>query len=156
MSGKSIQHFNPVWREKANFIIGMIIPPLKNKPQKAIWEQLWARKINDFHFEICCIPFFSYGLSLGDVVETSSNYMVIRVSQKSGHDTIRIWFTEQATDEQIREVNQKIMNIGCLTEIYSYHLLGVDADSQSKTHSLIGMLEGCQEDGLLVYEIGNS
>ena len=76
MENKSFQHLNPVWREKANFIIGAVVPSLKNNPKEKVWEQLWARKIDNDHYEICCIPMFAYGLALGDVVEIDQRLMI--------------------------------------------------------------------------------
>lgn len=66
MTVKTIQHFNPVWREDANFIIGIEINISSGDDPS--WEQLWSRKISENRFMICCIPFFPYNLSLGDEV----------------------------------------------------------------------------------------
>jgi hypothetical protein len=46
----AVQHETPVWRERANFIIGAAL----DAPGK--WEQLWARQVSPNRFELCCIP----------------------------------------------------------------------------------------------------
>lgn len=46
-------------------------------------EQLFARQLGPHRFELCCIPFFTYVLSLGDIVETDESYNVIRVAARS-------------------------------------------------------------------------
>jgi len=53
----AVQHETPVWRERANFIIGAAL----DAPGK--WEQLWARQVGPNRFELCCIPFMTYGLA---------------------------------------------------------------------------------------------
>ena len=54
-------------------------------------EQLWTRKIDAFRFEICCIPFFIYNLSLGDEVDTDDNFTVKNIARPSGQYTFRVW-----------------------------------------------------------------
>jgi len=55
-------HREPAWRERSNFIIASAIDAANTDMTT---EQLWARKIDDRHFEICCIPFFAYNVALG-------------------------------------------------------------------------------------------
>src|SRR3954453_9406655 len=66
-------HAAPVWRERADFVIGARLP------EEGRAEQLWARRIEGRHFEVCCIPFFLYDVALGDVVETDADYDLERV-----------------------------------------------------------------------------
>ena len=42
------------------------------------------------HFEVCCIPFFLYDVSLGDVVATNPDYVLDRVVRASGRYTFRV------------------------------------------------------------------
>lgn len=155
MENRSFQHLNPIWRDKANFIIGASVPPLKNNPKEKVWEQLWARKLDNDQYEICCIPIFAYGMALGDVVEIDQGFMITNISQKSGHITIRVWLTEQIHKEEIEGLTEKILGLGCLMEWYSEHLLGIDSDSHITTQSLIKTLEIYQREGLIDFEYGN-
>lgn len=155
MENRSFQHLNPIWRDKANFIIGAVVPSLKNNPKEKVWEQLWARKIDKDHYEICCIPMFAYGLALGDVVEIDQRLMIINISQKSGRVTIRVWLNEQTPQEKREELTDKILGLGCLLEWYSQHLLGVDSDSHIKTQSLITLLDIYQKEEFIEFESGN-
>ncbi|UAL29269.1 DUF4265 domain-containing protein [Nocardioides rotundus] len=81
-------HAEPVWRERANFIINA---PL---PEAGRFEQLWAKQVGENQFEICCIPFFLYDLALGDTVETapqgSRQYVLSRVLNRSGRYLPRV------------------------------------------------------------------
>lgn len=104
-------------------------------------EQLWARKIDFCRFEICCIPMFAYGLALGDVVETDHDFLITNIYQKSGRIAIRVWINEQITQEKVEELIGKILDLDCLVEWYSQHLLGIDCDIQTKTQSLLKILD---------------
>jgi len=131
------------------------VPPLKKNPKEKVWEQLRARKLDNNLYEICCIPIFAYGLALGDVVEIDQKFMIIKVSQKSGRVTIRVWLNEQISQEDREELSTKILNIGCLLEWYSQRLLGVATDSHMMTQSMIKTLEIYKKSGLLEFEYGN-
>jgi hypothetical protein len=108
-------HPNPVWRDRANFLIKARLPVLQSQdvPSKE-WEQIWCRQIAENQFEVCCIPFFLYDLALGDVVETGlegeNRYVVQRVVNPSGRCCFRVWFGKSSTpdsrDEVIEFANQ--------------------------------------------------
>lgn len=85
-------HQRPVWRDRANFIIGAELTGTSDAKS----EQLWAKQLSDDTFEICCIPFFVYEVALGDVVQTAPaggrRYMVEKVVRPSGRFVFRVWF----------------------------------------------------------------
>ena len=127
MEKKVYQHLNPVWKERADFIINAITPPPSKNDEGVYWEQFWSRQIDEFKFEICCIPIYVYNLALGDIVETDNEYIVSRVVERSGYFTIRIWFFE--IDAETRFMIEKtIYSYGCLMEFYSERLLGVSSN----------------------------
>ena len=59
-------HSDPVWRDRSNFIIAT---PIEPGEAGVTAERLWARRVDDRHYQLCCIPFFAYDLALGDVIE---------------------------------------------------------------------------------------
>src|SRR5690625_5461577 len=67
MNSKIAVHAHPAWRDKANF---MIFADLSESGLSGRWEQLWSRQLSETEFQLCCIPFFTYGLALGDRVTT--------------------------------------------------------------------------------------
>lgn len=152
---KSFQHLNPIWREKADYIIGASVPPLHKSSDDKPWEQLWARKINERNFELCCIPFFAYGLALGDEVVTNEDNMISKVSKKSGNTTMRIWFTDKITRRDIDGFCDFLFSYGYLHEWYSEHLLGINSSSLTTTEALIDNLKEYETVGKLYFEIGN-
>jgi hypothetical protein len=60
-----IQHLSPVWQYKANSLIHVHIDD--DLPKK--FDQLWVNQLEDGCYQICCIPFAIYDLSLCDHVE---------------------------------------------------------------------------------------
>jgi hypothetical protein len=46
MKVKTIQHLNPVWEDKTDFIIGAK-SDRKLAGYDEVWEQLWSRKIKE-------------------------------------------------------------------------------------------------------------
>src|SRR5687767_13716725 len=92
------QHLQPAWQTKADFAIRADLQK-HGRPGGA--EQLWARRINENNFEVCCIPFFTYGIALGDVVETDDEFIVQAVVKKGGHKTLRMAVADFSLTEQI-------------------------------------------------------
>ncbi len=154
MEIKTIKHLNPVWREKANFIIGA---QCTNKADKTnAWEQLWSRKIADDIFEICCIPFFLYDISLGDEVKTDQNLWILEVTKRSGHFTFRAWFGN-SKDPGIRDnIMDRVNDMGCLFEWYSTNLLAIDTPNEGLAKQIANYLYEKGQSGLLVYETGQT
>ena len=86
---------------------------------------MWGRQIDEFRFEICCIPFFVSDIALGDIVETDRNYIVSEVVQPSGRYVFRVWFGESFHPRD--EIAEQLKELGALIEWSSLNLLGVDA-----------------------------
>jgi hypothetical protein len=103
-------HLNPVWRDKADFIIRA---KCGDVTQGYFWEQLWARELGENRFMLCCIPFFAYDLSIGDEVETTTEqeveYVISRTVKKSSYYTFRIWF-ENLNSAEIRNKVLEVLN----------------------------------------------
>jgi hypothetical protein len=49
-------HREPIWRERANFIVAAHLGTNEGKNQ---WEQIWSRQISPYRFEICSIESFT-------------------------------------------------------------------------------------------------
>jgi hypothetical protein len=59
-------HREPAWRDRADYILQA---DLTDHGMPGRFEQLWARALGDGRFELCCLPFFTYGYALGDLVQ---------------------------------------------------------------------------------------
>jgi hypothetical protein len=153
-----ITHEDPVWRERANFIIAARINT-EDTSARWKWEQLWAKQISEDHFEICCIPFYVHDLALGDVVETGlegeERYVIQRVIKQSGHYTFRVWFTDPDARETVPE---EIVRLGCLIEWRwsTSNFLAIDASTDILAQTIANLLYEREQLGYLEYETGRT
>lgn len=155
MEEKTIQHLNPIWRERANYIIRVRII-IDSRDGTLGWEQLWSRKIDDALYEICCIPFFLYDVALGDQVKVDSDHLITEVKLRSGHYTFRVWFGD-SKDSKIREqVMRETERLDCLFEWYSTNLLAISAPTHDLAVTISGYLQQKAKSNELVYETGQT
>lgn len=151
-------HDFPAWREKADFIIASRLGEELGIADLLQWEQLWARKLDGSTFELCCIPFFTYGFALGDVVETkpfeSRTYVVERVIRHSGHRTFRVYFQSL---NRCTEIIDEITSLGCVVEVRWQRsgLIAVDAASSDQWDLLEACLAKWEEQNEIKWEDGN-
>ncbi len=138
-------HREPVWRERSDFVIGADL-------EGGDSEQLFVRQLGPRRFELCCIPFFTYGMSLGDVVETDDQYTVMRVVERRGHRTFRVWFGDSFAPRD--EIAQELADLGALLEWSSTNLLAVDAADDETAQAVVDYLQKRQTSGDLIYEDG--
>lgn len=153
----TIVHQQPVWRERANFIVAARLEE-SGPAQRWRWEQLWARQTGENRFEVCCIPFFIYDLNLADEVETNlegTKYVISKVLKQSGRFTFRAWVSPGASRNLIIE---EITALGYLLEERwpESRLIAVDAADQEKAQALADLLQDKQHQGLLKYETGRT
>lgn len=142
-------HVDPIWRERANFIIATSIEPGDTIIDT---EQLWARRIDECHFELCCIPFFAYDLALGDVVEVDEHYMVKRVTRPSGRYVFRVHLNRDRSG--VADVMEGLESRGALVEWSSPGLFAVDGDDLPAAQAIADYLIHLEGRGVLVYETG--
>ena len=148
-------HLNPVWRGRANFIINAEIEDLDYRPLR--FEQLWAHRISESCFEVCCIPFFVYDLALGDRVEARPHdHVVSRVVERSGHYTFQAWFGDADHPDSRDDVLTAIEDLGCEFEWYSRNLLGIDARDDELAQDVADYLSDQQSRQALTYETGRT
>lgn len=151
-------HDFPVWREKADFIITSRLGEELGIDDLLNWEQLWARKVDGNRFELCCIPFFAYGLALGDIVETDSldskKYVVTGVVSRSGRSTFRIFFQSVL---RWNEIIDEISSLGCSVEVRwpQSKLIAVDASSGTYCDLLKSYLSELEKQNEINWENGN-
>lgn len=144
-------HSEPVWRDRANFIIVSRIDPGGTDVRT---EQLWARKLSERRFQLCCIPFFVYNLALGDVVETDEEYLLQRVTARSGHYTFRVAF--KPPPDVREEVVDQLQALDALLEWSSASLLAVDAADYKHAQRVADFLWKREQHGELTYETGRA
>ena len=141
-------HIAPIWRDKADFIIGVDLRDSEHS------EQLWARRVADRRFELCCIPLYAYDLALGDVVETDSDHNVVRIVEPSGRYVFRVW--SAAAPEAAEPVLGQLAAMGCLIEQGSAHLFAVDAKDATLARAVGELLAEEESRTELAYGTGRT
>lgn len=150
-----VVHQDPVWRGRSNFIVNA---ELREKDRPRRFEQLFARRVGEDRFEVCCIPFFLYDIALGDVVTTvpkdGRKFVVDKVVEPSGRYVFRVWFGESFQPRD--EIAQELKSLGALIEWSSRNLLAIDAVDGEHAQLVADFLAKSEAAGQLVYETGRS
>lgn len=150
MASSIAVHQKPAQADVANFLI---MAALEGAPLEGRWEQLWAQRINEHEFRICCIPFFTFGVALGDIVHTApqggKQYVIDHVAHRSGRGVLRFW-TKNATPASVARVQAVLARENQLSEIYGEHLLVIDFDSGQTDPEIDALLAEASALGLLI------
>ena len=137
-------HREPIWRDRADFIAFADI----SESDVAHREQLWVRKVRIGIAEICCVPFFVYGVSLGDLVSIDSNGRIRGVVQESGRYVFRVYVAGH--DSREHDTLEGLQALGAGIEWSSRSMYAVDAVSLEAAQAFSAYLE--QRDA--IYETG--
>jgi hypothetical protein len=77
-------------------------------------ETLWAITRADHRYELDNLPWFAYGVSVGDVVEAAPDedgvLVFQRVLQKSGNRTVRVMLEHAQPGEQLTYESQRTLD----------------------------------------------
>ena len=78
-------------------------------------ESMWAKPLGENLYQIKNIPFFSYGLNYDDIVkaiteDSDLNPEIIEVVETSGHQTLRIIFTDDKSKAEHIAIIESIRN----------------------------------------------
>ena len=146
-------HPHPIYRENANFIIASYVG---REQGKAIWEQLWAFRIDNHRFRLCCIPFLTQDIALGDEVETTDQWVIRGVVQRSGHLTFRVWFNKNVTEEVKEDLLRESSNLRVLHEWSSPSFVAFSSPDSLRAESLVKRLSELEKSSVLKYDTGQS
>lgn len=145
-------HATPVWRDKSNYVVQILLDgELGDEPE---YEQLWTQLQADGSHLLCCIPFFLYGISLGDrFLKLEDGRFQLLVP--AGRSVLRIWMADVGKEEQVNIV-EYVESLGCLVERSSLNLVAVDCSSSELLAKLRIYLDGLAVQGKIQYELGSS
>jgi hypothetical protein len=81
-------------------------------------ESMWTIDLGNDEYELQNIPFYAYGLNLGDVVwataaASDQKPQAHAVRRRSGHETLRIIFFKPASAEFRTAVLKEVESLGC-------------------------------------------
>jgi hypothetical protein len=153
-TGPYIKHHGSVWLDRMDYVFHAVLP---DDPEGV--EQLVGRRVADNELELCCIPFFLYDVSLGDIVAIDNDDMFERVVRPSGRYTFRVWFGKEsdpkdAPKDQIAAELE--LELGALLEWHGADLLAVDAEDGVAAQTIADYLQARENAGEITYETGKT
>jgi len=97
------QHELPVWADRADYLLQA---DLAEHGLPGLYEQLWARDLGDGQYQLCCLPFFTYGYALGDVVRLRKatgryDHVLGPVTRPSDRSLLRVAFVHRERHEDL-------------------------------------------------------
>ncbi len=141
-------HEEPVWRERSNYIIHAFVGDTD-------YEQLFTKKIKPGLVELCCIPFFAYGMALGDFLEVDDKNLIQKVAQRNGRFTFRIDLKVEHIPSRIM-IGNKFFDSGWLVEGTGDDLISLDAPDEVEAQKIHDFLTEMVHAGYLEYEEGTA
>ena len=120
-------------------------------------ESLWVKPLGNDMYELDNVPFYAYGLNLGDVVraeqiESSLKPQVVEVHSRSGHATLRVFFPKHLQNDRQAEILDSLAPHGVTAERATRSLVALDLAPGSSMSEVRRMLDELESDGLLSYE----
>ena len=142
-------HERPVW--ESDFIIRVDLAKFGMADR---FEQLWVKRIGDQQFQVCSIPFFPYGVSLGDIVQTDDDFTLRSVVTRSGRKKLRIAILIDDAEKRIFDLLQRWVTASTLLyEWYARDYLAVDLPPEMPEHLDVSMLEEMSRSRQIEFEI---
>lgn len=140
-------HVHPAWKDKADYIFRCKIATNDARDE---WEQMWGKVVGENTFIVCCIPFFLYGLSIGDkvIIDGAEEFEII---EKSANTTIRIW-TGDANPDVIEDIVSNALILCDYAERHSNHLIAFSVERRGYSN-MIDFLDKKAASAGLAYEI---
>lgn len=143
-------HASPVWRDRSNWIV---VVDLTAHRMPGAAEQLWARTDDQREFELCCIPFFTYGLALGDLFTWDFEQETIELVRASGRRALRVAFTDETDAAAAHEgLHGELLGLGCLVEFRNDGYGAVDIESDAQQDQVVELLAPWVESGRVFWE----
>ena len=127
------------------------------------WEVLPARAAGDDELEICAIPFFVYGINLGDRVAVRAADIdgsgdrvatFVRVVRDAGRWTFRVALGERANPPLAAQLERELGALGARLEWWDPTLCAIDVESEAAARPVGEKLIALRHAGRLVYETG--
>jgi hypothetical protein len=143
-------HYNPV-RQCDSLVISDLAP--RGMPGR--FEQFWALRIAENVFEISCIPFFAYGIALGDKVRVNGDCLIEEIIERSGHNSLRLAIADSIDQNKLhRKLHDWVEKSGLLYEWYSPGYLAVDIPPSAQARIDTLFLDELSQAGEIFIEAG--
>jgi hypothetical protein len=145
-------HTDPVGRGRTNYIVRL---DLTQHEMPGKYEQMWTRTEDKRLFELCCIPFFPYGQSLGDTLEIDPATGAHQLHAKGGHRTVRAAFLDDAAAHAQHAAlhHALVSDLGCQVEFRAgHHYAAIDLPPGTDATTVIAILTPLAAAGALTWE----
>ncbi|MFD8389880.1 DUF4265 domain-containing protein [Streptomyces sp. NPDC059680] len=146
-----VSHESPAWRDEKNYMAMVDLAPFD---LPGMLEQLWLREVGvEGSYEVCCIPFYAYGLALGDVVEKGESETVNRFVRKSGRRVLRVLFAEPRPLMDSRSaLRRAVDSAGLLSEWNGDRHVAIDVPDVAVMQSIFDSVQGEIQNGTAFWE----
>ena len=107
-------------------------------------------------FQVCCIPFFTYGIALGDLIEVDRDSRVASIVHRSGRRVIRVACKGRAEAQIHHEwLHDLLVSSGVLHEFSSSGYVSIDIENEGQADALVSTLQPRVETALIMWEWGS-
>ena len=123
-------------------------------------ENLWAEELGSGKFKIDNIPFYAYGIALGDIVlagQVDGRLTFKEVIAHSGHSTYRILVKDDSGFESdpFKGLSQRLQELGCEYEVAKRRWIAIDVPPATDVFTVYKLLESGEEQDLWTFEEGH-
>jgi hypothetical protein len=124
-------------------------------------ESLWAKPLGNSLYELRNSPWFAYNLHFRDVVLAMADSPdkkpeIIKVVQRSGHKTLRVWFVPEFPADKRMDLLASLNHWKAYYENADGQLFAVDVEPDGDYQAVCNQLWAWQTEGKLVYETGTT
>jgi hypothetical protein len=141
-----ILHDSPVWGDLSN-LRGVI--ELWQDGQLTGVEELWLKRLSSGFFMVCCVPFFAYGIALGDEVEcvddaTVDGVSILRiegVKNDGGHGVLRVFFQGTTASSVKPTIVTALHQFDAILEWRSANYVAIDCPNDLVFQQVLGVLD---------------
>ncbi|MBL7500242.1 DUF4265 domain-containing protein [Frankia sp. CNm7] len=146
-----VSHENPSWRGERHHMAMVDLAPFD---LGEMLEQLWLREVGEGRrYEICCVPFYAYGLALGDVVGLDESDTVDRLIGRSGRRVLRVLFAESRPVGDSRSaLRGAVDSVGLLSEWNGERQVAIDVPDVSVMRPVFDAVQEEIRDGTAFWE----
>jgi hypothetical protein len=124
-------------------------------------ESFWAKPLGENLYELRNSPWFAYNLHFMDVVLAIADSPdkkpgIIKVVQRSGHKTLRVWFLPEFPADQRMNLLASLNQWKAYYENADGQLFAVDVEPDGDYQAVCNQLSAWEQEKKLVYETGTT
>lgn len=150
-----IVHDDPVGRKRENYIARVDLEPFGLEGEV---EQIWLARAPGELFEVCCIPFRSYGIAFRDHVQLDDDgQYVVAVVRRQGHRVLRALFKYAVDDQRVpQSIVREIRECGLLYEWSGGRHVAIDVAPGVDPSRMVEIFDDAESSGVLFWEWGDA